>query len=45
MDLGTIKLGLGIAAVGVTLIFLCFALYWKMGEVTLRKAREKQEQR
>lgn len=44
MDLETIKLGLGIAAVGLTAIFLFFALYWKMGEVALRKAREKQDQ-
>ncbi len=45
MDLGTIKLGLEITAVGVAAIIFCFALYWKMGEVTLKRAREKQTQK
>ncbi|HEY6007741.1 MAG TPA: hypothetical protein VIU40_05410 [Geobacteraceae bacterium] len=43
--MGTIKLGLEIAAVGVAAILVCFALYWKMGEVTLKRAREKQAQK
>ena len=43
MNLETIKLGLGIAAVGMTAIFLFFALYWKVGEIALKKARQKQD--
>jgi hypothetical protein len=45
MDLGTVKFGLGIAAVGLIAIFVSFALYWKMGEAALQKTLKKQQQR
>ena len=44
MDLETVKFGLGIAAVVLIAIFVSFALYWKIGEAALQKAREKQQQ-
>jgi hypothetical protein len=43
MDLGTVKFGLGIAAVVLVSIFASFALYWKIGEAALQKTRKKQE--
>ena len=44
MDLGTVKFGLGIAAVVLISIFASFAIYWKIGEAVLQKTRKKQEQ-
>ena len=41
MELSSIKFGLGIAAFFIVGISLLFALYWKVGEASVRKAKKK----
>ncbi len=43
MELHTLKFGLEIATVFVIGVVLLFALYWKVGEATIKKARKRGE--
>ena len=43
MNLETIIYGLGIAVVGLIAILISFAIYWKMGETALEKAKKKHQ--
>ena len=40
MELHTLKFGLEIATAFVIGVILLFALYWKMGEAVIRKAKK-----
>lgn len=40
MDLSSIKFGLGIATVFMVGVCFLFAVYWKIGEASIRKAKK-----
>jgi hypothetical protein len=41
MNLETFKFGMGIAAVILASIVVCFAIYWKLAEASQQRARRK----